>query len=279
MRLRIGFSPCPNDTFIFDALVNGKIDTLGIEFEPILADVEELNKMAGEGKLDITKLSIGAYPFVSNQYIILDAGSALGKGVGPLLVSKTKINKPLESELSVAIPGAWTTAHFLLSLFYPQLQNKRVALFSEIESMVQNEIVDMGLLIHEGRFTYAEKGLLMAADLGLEWEEKTRLPLPLGCICASRLLSAQTTKNVESLVRASLAYAFENRDESNGYVLKHAQEMEIDVVRKHIDLYVNEYSLSLGSEGRQAISRMLEIISDLKPEIVVTQPIFTNFAS
>lgn len=275
MKIRIGFSPCPNDTFIFDALVNGKIDTEGYQFEPVLADVEELNRMAIEGDLDITKISVGAYPFVANNYVMLDSGAALGNGVGPLLVIATGNFDPQVTEMRIAIPGVSTTANLLLTLFMPQMKNKQPMLFSEIESAVLNGYCDAGVLIHEGRFTYLQKGLKLAYDLGQAWEEKFQIPLPLGCICASRKLDKSHIMKLDSMISASVRFAFQHPESSKQYVSMHAQEMDPSVVKQHIDLYVNEYSVALGTRGRAAISTMVETCLQQNGQSKMELPIFS----
>lgn len=259
MTLTIGFSPCPNDTFIFDALVNGGIDTEGLSFKPVLEDVETLNQWASEGKLDVTKLSLPALFRNANQYQILNAGAALGKGVGPLLIAKKMMDVWEAADYTVAIPGDSTTANFLLSFAFPFLTNKKVMLFSSIEDAVLNEEVDLGVIIHENRFTYQEKGLHKIADLGDVWEEQQKAPIPLGCIAAKKSLSQEVIGTVDRLIRKSLEMAWKRYPELSPYVRQHAQAMEESVMRKHIDLYVNNYSLDLGSEGRAAIRQLHEV--------------------
>lgn len=259
MKLSLGFSPCPNDTFIFDALVNGKIDTEGLEFDPVLEDVQTLNAWAAEGRLDITKLSFPALFNQSSTYAILDSGAALGKGVGPLLIAKEPIDiKEVELRL-IAIPGENTTAHFLLNYAFPQAKNKAVLLFSEIEDAVLKGNVDLGVIIHENRFTYQKKGLHKICDLGEIWESKENVPIPLGCIAIKRKLPAELQLQVDRLIRQSLDYAFEHYPRLSPYVAEHAQAMEEDVMRKHIELYVNNYSLSLGEDGKAAIRKLNEV--------------------
>ena len=274
--ITIGFSPCPNDTFIFDALVNNRIDTGNYKFEPILADVEQLNRSAFEATLDVTKISIGAFARASSSYVLLDSGSALGQGVGPLLVSKNPISEIEFPKLKIAIPGKFTTANLLLSTFFPELNNKTEVLFSEIESQVISGKVGAGLLIHEGRFTYEKRGLHKLFDLGEIWESRMHTPLPLGCIAASRKLSIQERTEISDLIRKSLEYAYEFPDAGKDYILENAQEMEPEVIARHIALYVNEFSVTLGPEGRNAITFLLNkgIETGLLPSI--TQPIFNT---
>jgi len=256
MKLTLGFSPCPNDTFIFDALVHHKIDTEGLEFEVIFADVEQLNKWAFQGKLYITKLSYNAFTHCVNNYALLDSGSALGNNCGPLLIKKP--NTILTKESKLAIPGKYTTANMLLNIALPNHQNKVEMLFSEIENKVLEGRVDAGLIIHENRFTYQDKGLIKVKDLGKFWEEETGLPIPLGGIVINRNLPFEIQKKFERVLRKSVEYAFENRESSSEFVIVHAQEMETEVIDAHINLYVNEFSISLGEVGRRAVEKVFE---------------------
>ena len=256
MKLTLGFSPCPNDTFIFDALVHHKIDTEGLEFEVIFADVEQLNKWACQGKLDITKLSYNAFTHCVNDYALLDSGSAIGNNCGPLLIKK--LNTILTKESKIAIPGKYTTANMLLNIAFPEYQNKVELLFSEIENKVLEGRVDAGLIIHENRFTYQEKGLEKVKDLGEFWEEETGLPIPLGGIVVKRELPLATQQKIERVLRKSVEFAFENPNSSADYVKFHAQEMGKEVVDAHIALYVNNYSISLGEQGRKAVELLFE---------------------
>jgi 1,4-dihydroxy-6-naphthoate synthase len=277
MKLTLGFSPCPNDTFIFDALIHHKIDTEGLEFEVFFDDVETLNQKALKGELDITKLSFHAYAYVHEQYILLDAGSALGFGVGPLLICKNQdVANNLNPELRVGIPGVYTTANFLLGIAYPQLGNKQVLLFSDIESSLLEDKIDIGLIIHENRFTYEEKGLHKIMDLGSYWETLTGCAIPLGGIVVNRSLSPDIQNKVNRLIRKSVEYAFANPKSGLDFIKHHAQEMSEEVMYKHIDLYVNKYSIDLGSEGKEAINMMFKmaedkgIITPLKKEIFLS---------
>tara|TARA_B100001142_G_scaffold330325_1_gene398129 strand:- start:1853 stop:2656 length:804 start_codon:yes stop_codon:yes gene_type:complete len=251
MKLRLGLSPCPNDTFIFDALLHAKIDTEGLEFETFFADVEQLNKWAFEGRLDVTKLSFNAFTYCISDYLLLDSGSALGRKCGPLLIKKpeTIINE----DSKIAIPGRYTTANMLLEIAYPTYQNKIETCFSDIERAVIHERVSLGLIIHENRFTYKDKGLEKVIDLGEFWESETGLPIPLGGIVIKRKFTVEVQKRFERVLRRSVEYAFENRDSSSEFVSLHAQEMQREIVDAHINLYVNEYSISLGDKGREAV--------------------------
>jgi 1,4-dihydroxy-6-naphthoate synthase len=258
LKLSLGFSPCPNDTFIFDALVNRQIDTGGLMFDVVLEDVETLNRQAIEGKLDITKLSFPAFFRSLNNYVLLNAGSALGKGVGPLLVSKNDKDMPAEevARATVALPGANTTANLLFSFAYPGATNKKFMGFSDIEDAVMKSETELGVIIHENRFTYRQKGLHKVMDLGEYWEEKMKVPIPLGGIAIKRSIPHSIAIQVDRLIRQSLDHAFSKYPLITGYVKQHSQSMSEDVMRQHIDLYVNNYSLDLGEEGRNAIQTL-----------------------
>ena len=260
MKLSLGFSPCPNDTFIFDALVNRKIDTGGIVFETVLEDVETLNLWALEGKLDITKLSFPAFFQSLENYILLRSGCALGQGVGPLLISKKENKSEINpSTHTIAIPGIHTTANLLLEFAFPQAKNKTPILFSEIEDSVLSGKTDLGVIIHENRFTYQQRGLHKVCDLGEVWESKTGQPIPLGGIAAKRELGSTVLKKVNALIRQSLEYAFDKYPLIPHYVRANAQAMDESVMRQHIDLYVNNYSLDIGEGGKSAISILHEV--------------------
>ncbi|HSN13809.1 MAG TPA: 1,4-dihydroxy-6-naphthoate synthase [Anaeromyxobacteraceae bacterium] len=265
MRLTLGFSPCPNDTFIFDALVNGGIDAGGLRFDPVLEDVQTLNEWALAGRLDVSKISYGVLPRVADRYALLEAGGALGVGVGPLLVARPGVARFDPATMTVAIPGRDTTAHLLFSLAFPEASAKRFVLFSEIEAAVLDGTVDAGVIIHESRFTYAAKGLVKLLDLGEHWERETRSPIPLGGIVARRTLDAAVRREVDRLVRRSLEHANTRRDVLSEYVRRHAQEMDPAVMRQHIDLYVNDYSLGLGEAGRRAVETLLAVHRRLDP--------------
>jgi 1,4-dihydroxy-6-naphthoate synthase len=260
MELELGFSPCPNDTFIFDAMLHGKIDTEGITFIPVIEDVETLNQQALQQALAITKLSYHAFAHLVDKYILLDAGSALGFGVGPLLISKNKIENISEkiADLKIGIPGKLTTANFLLNIAFPQAQQKVEMVFSDIENALINEEIDLGLIIHENRFTYAAKGLHKVIDLGSFWEQKTGSAIPLGGIVMSRKYDKETINKVNRIMARSVEFAMKNPLSSAEFVKQHAQEMEESVMVQHIQLYVNKYSLNLGLEGRKAVSTLLE---------------------
>ena len=263
MTLSLGFSPCPNDTFIFDALVNKKIDTEGLDFEVHLEDVETLNQWALQGKLDISKISYGVLPLLLDHYRLLDAGGALGKGVGPLLIARRPMDLAAIPQCRIAVPGQRTTAHLLFSLAFPNARHREFMIFSAIEEAVLSGKVDCGVIIHENRFTYQQKGLVRLMDLGEFWESKTGAPIPLGGIVFSRNLDPILATRVNSLIRQSLEYAFDHYPELPDYVKSHAQEMDEYVMRQHIDLYVNDYSLSLGKEGQHAVQTLLNTYASL----------------
>ncbi|MCW2261788.1 MULTISPECIES: menaquinone biosynthesis family protein [Sphingobacterium] len=277
MKLTLGFSPCPNDTFIFDALIHHKIDTEGLEFDIVYEDVETLNLKAFKGDLAVTKLSYHAFAYAVEDYELLDAGSALGFGVGPMLItkdeelakelqeilsSKTVLTKAL-AELRVGYPGKYTTANFLLGLAFPELKNKKELVFSEIEGALLAGDIDLGLIIHENRFTYQEKGLFKVVDLGDYWEKTTNCPIPLGGIVVKRSIPQDIKEKLNRVLRASVEYAFANPTSGLEFIKSHAQEMSIEVMYKHIELYVNKYSVELGKEGRSAIEIMFKKAQDM----------------
>jgi 1,4-dihydroxy-6-naphthoate synthase len=263
MTLTLGFSPCPNDTFIFDALVNGNIDTGELKFQPVLEDIETLNKLSSSGKLDVTKLSFPAFFQNLSSYISLPSGGALGHGVGPLLVAKKELTAEEINISKTAIPGENTTANFLLSYAYPKSKNRIPVLFSTIEDVVLKGDADLGLLIHENRFTYHKKGLIKIVDLGEYWQEKTGLPIPLACIAIKRTIDKNVQRQVGDVIKKSVEYAFAAYPYISQYVKDHSQTMEEDVMRKHIDLYVNKFSISLGEKGRAAIEKFFEVYNPL----------------
>ncbi len=260
-EITLGFSPCPNDCFIFDGLVNNKIDTRSYKFKVILEDVQTLNEWALKSKLDISKISYSLLPSILDQYNLLDSGSALGKGVGPLLIARSLIpdlNTAIES-LTIALPGKLTTANLLFSMAFPGASQKKYLVFSEIENAVLSGEVDCGVIIHESRFTYQQKGLVKLMDLGDFWEKETGLPIPLGGIVMKKEFDLSIQKEIELLIRESLQLAFANYPELPEYVKANSQEMDESVMRKHIELYVNRFSLELGDEGRLAIKKLMSI--------------------
>jgi len=271
MKLTLGFSPCPNDCFMFDAMVHHRIDLEGLEFDARLADIEALNAAAFAGDVDVTKLSFHAYAYCADDYVLLDAGSALGRNCGPLLVSQRPISpeEVAAGHLRIAIPGKYTTANFLLSLAFPRATDKFECLFSDIEDGVLDGRFDAGLIIHENRFTYENRGLKKIIDLGEFWESETRAAIPLGGIVISRRLPADVRQRVNRVMRRSVEYAFANRDASLPFVRAHAQAMSDEVMYKHIDLYVNDYSVDLGIDGRRAVEVLFERarVSGVIPEM------------
>ena len=274
MKITLGFSPCPNDTFIFDALVNRKIDTGELDFEVVLEDVQTLNEWAIQGRLDVTKISYGVLPRVLENYIVLNAGGALGNGVGPLLISKVPINNADIKEKLIAIPGMNTTAHMLFSLAFPEATKKEFLLFSDIEGAVLEGRVDAGVIIHENRFTYQQRGLLKLMDLGAYWEQETRSPIPLGGIIIRRNFPFSLQQQVDDLIANSVRYAFNKYPLITDYVKQHSQEMEESVMRQHIDLYVNEYSLALNENGKAAVFKLLKVYEQVNEDEVTEKEIF-----
>lgn len=257
MELCLGFSPCPNDTFIFHALVHGMVGVPGVSFTARLEDVETLNRLAVAGELDVTKVSYGALPRLLDEYVLLRSGGALGRGCGPLIVAREPLDPSALRGARIAIPGRMTTACLLLRLFDPALPPGIEMVYSEIMPAVAAGRVDAGLIIHESRFTFEEHGLSMVVDLGEWWERTTGAPIPLGAIVARRELGADVIRSIEDAIRRSVRHAFHHPGQSATYIAAHAQEMEPEVVRRHIELYVNELSVDLGDEGEEAVRQLL----------------------
>lgn len=288
MKLSLGFSPCPNDCFIFDAMVHGKIDTEGLEFDVVMEDVEALNQRAFKSELDITKLSFHAFLYVQENYILLRSGSALGFNCGPLLVERAELSverknnatlstlNPQLSTYRIAIPGKNTTANFLLSLAFPEAKNKTEVLFSEIEQGVLDGKYDAGLIIHESRFTYEQKGLKKIIDLGEFWESLIHAPIPLGGIVARRNFDNELLQKINRIIRKSVEYAYANTPDVMAYVKTHAQEMSEEVMKKHIDLYVNEFSIDLGVKGKDAVDILFKKALEQKLITKITEPIIIS---
>jgi len=255
MTLTLGFSPCPNDCFMFDAIVHRRIDLEGLEFTVTMEDVEALNKAAFAGAVDVTKLSYHAYAYCADRYALLDAGSALGRGCGPILISRRAIGEDevAAGRLRIAIPGRYTTANLLLGLAFPRATGTTELIFSAIEGAVLSGEVDAGVIIHENRFTYEARGLRKVIDLGDYWERATGAPIPLGAIVAKRSLPDGAQQSVNRVLRRSVEFAFANPEVSRPFVRAHAQEMADEVMAQHIALYVNDYSIDLGAEGRRAV--------------------------
>ena len=272
MKLRLGYSPCPNDTFIFDALVNKKIDSEGLEFDVMLEDVETLNEWSFDGKLDITKLSYPAFFQNLENYVLLNSGAALGKGVGPVLISRSDPEsfrdgseksevRSVESS-TIALPGKNTTANLLFSFAYPGATHKSFLRFDKIEDSVLTGNTELGVIIHENRFTYQQRGLHKVADLGEYWEEKMHVPIPLGGIAIKRSMDKQVCVKIERLIKKSIQFAFSNYPMIPVYVKQHSQEMSEQVMRQHIELYVNDFSLELGDDGKKAIETLYRVAGD-----------------
>ena len=265
--LSLGYSPCPNDTFIFYAMVHGRIDTSTVRFNEVLLDVETLNRRALQGELDVTKVSFHAIGHLREKYCLLRSGAALGRGCGPLVISKNEYTMDDLHSKKIAIPGKLTTAYLLLQLYDPRFSGQRSAVssqqqiiempFHEIMGSVADGAVDAGLIIHEGRFTYPSYGLLEVIDLGAWWEKETGLPIPLGGILAKRSLGNDLIRDIDTVICRSVAYAFENRSEPADYIKQHAQELSDDVINQHINLYVNDYSVDVGDEGEEAVKELL----------------------
>jgi 1,4-dihydroxy-6-naphthoate synthase len=280
MKLSLGFSPCPNDCFMFDAIVNGRVDCEGLDFTAHLADIEALNTAALAGRAQVTKLSYHAYAYCTDRYVLLDSGSALGRNCGPLLISKRAVarDEVAAGALRVAIPGRYTTANFLFSLAFPGAKDKTELRFSDIEAAVLSGEYDAGVIIHENRFTYESKGLKKVLDLGEFWERETGAPIPLGGIVIGRRLPGEVKGRVNRVIRRSIEHAFAHRADSLPFVRMHAQEMSEEVMYKHIDLYVNEYSVDLGVDGRRAVellfahARGAGIIPEAREELFLRKP-------
>ena len=276
MNLSIAYSPCPNDTFIFDALAHQKIDTEGLTFDIIHGDVETLNREAMDGKYDITKLSYHAFAYMSNQYQLLTAGSALGRGCGPLMISKDEIPRSKIEFCLIGIPGRLTTANFLMTLAFPEAATKKEMVFNEIENALLNDAIDIGLIIHENRFTYIHKGLKKIIDLGEWWEKKYQLPIPLGGIVTRRDFEPELQLKINRVLRRSVEFALANPAQTMQYVRDHAQEMDEQVMQQHIALYVNDFSVDLGEEGKAAISALYEVAAEKKIIPGMHYPLFVD---
>lgn len=275
--LTLGYSPCPNDTFIFYALVHGRIDTDVLIFKEVLADVETLNQMARQARLDITKVSFHAFAHLRGSYCLLRSGGALGKGCGPLVVAREEYDMKDLRGKTIAIPGDLTTAFLLLRVFDPALKDRvRVMPFHRVIDAVKRGDADAGLIIHESRFTYRREGLRQVIDLGEWWEKETSLPIPLGCIIARRELGRDLVQKTDALIRASLSYAFNNRDETKTYIRSHAQELDDSVIDQHIQLYVNAYSLDIGEDGTRAAQELFRRASEQGIVPPSSQPLFVE---
>jgi 1,4-dihydroxy-6-naphthoate synthase len=283
MRLKLAYSPCPNDTFAFHAMVHGLVDTEGLEFETILADVEQLNMGAAAGKFEICKLSYHAFFQLAESYVMLRSGSALGHHNGPLLVTPEKSHlsglrgEELEKALaaaSVLIPGKMTTGALLLKVAFPMIQNTTPVIFSDIEKLVLDGSFDAGVLIHEARFTYREKGLSLITDLGEHWQKISGLPVPLGGIAVTRRLDPGTARKVNRVLRRSIEFAMNNPSASQEYVTCHAREMDPVVQKQHIELFVNDFSIDIGVEGERAAAALFRKLTQVSPEIIFRDDLF-----
>ena len=274
MKLTLGFSPCPNDTFIFEAMVHKRVDTEGIDYDWFLSDVEVLNRKALEAAVDITKMSYHAYAHAAQNYLLLDAGSALGRSNGPLVVSRRRISPDELDNAVIAIPGRYTTANLLFSIFWPQAVNKHEYLFSDIPEAVLSGEADAGLIIHETRFTFESLGLRKVADTGELWEEMTGMPIPLGGIVINRNVSEDTALKVNRTIRRSLEYAYANPAASIDFIEKNAKEVSPDVMKEHISLFVNRFTLSLGAEGREAVEKLFSVAAVRKVIPLLPERIF-----
>ena len=271
-KLSLGYSPCPNDTFIFYALVHKKVrGSLG--FSETLRDVETLNRMAQRSELDVTKVSFNAFGHLREDYCLLHSGSALGRGCGPLIVANKKFNASELADKTIAIPGKMTTAYLLLQLFNPDIKNVVEMPFDRIMNAVSLGIVDAGLIIHEGRFTFKAYDLVQIVDLGEWWEQETGLLIPLGAIVAKRSLGAEVINEIDRLLRKSIEYAFANRSMTREYVREHAQELDDEVIDQHIGLYVNDYTLDIGG-GVAAVEELMKRAEKLNLFTHSEKPLF-----
>lgn len=262
--IRLAFSPCPNDTFIFDALVHKKIDLEGLDFDFRMEDVETLNNLALKGQADMIKVSFHAYLYLHQTYVLLQSGSALGRGNGPLLIAKKAIPPESIPWHTIAIPGEYTTAHLLFRLAFPEARLKRFMIFSNVEKAIENGDVDAGVIIHENRFTYQDKGLVKLLDLGEFWENEAHTPIPLGGIVARKSLGYEVINKLNRIMHRSVEHAMLNGTTAMPFVKANAQEMSEEVMMKHIGLYVNDFTLKLGTEGRKAVSKLLNTARDKK---------------
>lgn len=260
-KLSLAYSFCPNDTFIFYALAHGKINCGNLRFETVLKDVEALNQSAATGLHDITKLSVAGFGHLRGSYALLRSGAALGRGCGPLLVANPDFDPKLLQTIPVAVPGMWTTARLLFGLYSPESVEPVPMRFDQIMPAIKKGEFAAGVIIHEGRFTYPDYGLECLEDLGKWWENKTGLPIPLGVIAIRRTISGKIAATIESIIRESIEYSYKNPDQAIGYIRKHAQEFSPEVISRHIQLYVNDFSFDLGKDGEKAIKTLFALAS------------------
>ena len=258
MTIKINISTCPNDTFMFDALLHNKIDTKGYRFELHMADIAELNTIVKEECVDVSKISYAVYPQIEDNYQILNSGSAMGRGNGPLLVSKKKIYADEIKDLKIAVPGLTTTANMLLTIGFGDVKERKEYLFSDISSAVEADEVDAGILIHEERFCYKKMGLQLISDLGQMWEDKKRLLIPLGAIVVRRDLDENIKKDIQELIAESIRFAFENPQSSLSFVKQNAQELDDEIIEKHIKMFVNDFSINVGEVGKESVKGFFE---------------------
>lgn len=273
MQLKLAISTCPNDTFMFEALINKRIDTKQYTFSTTLIDIDELNQMAEEGVQDISKISFNALSLFTDKYQLLRSGSAIGFGNGPLIISKRNIYIEELINAVIAIPGENTTANLLMEALFPNAKNKKVYLFSDIENAILDNEVDAGLIIHETRFTFQKRGLHQIVELGAEWEKQMHLPLPLGGIAIKRNIADEIKKDIQEMVKQSVLYAFQNPHKSAPFVKHYAKELDEETISKHINLYVNEYSTWINKSCEEGICKLLQIASEANKKTIIN-PLF-----
>lgn len=273
-KISIGISSCPNDTFAFAAIYNKLIDTKDYEFNFYISDIEHLNQKAFNAELDVTKISFYTFAQISKNYQILNSGNAIGNNNGPLLVSKRKIFKDDINDIKIAIPGKNTTANLLLTTLFPEAKNKTEYLFSDIEEVVLSNEMDAGLIIHENRFTYQEKGLLKIVDLGEEWQNKTNMMIPLGGIIVKRTIDQKTKQEIDSIIKNSIEFAYKNWNSVYPFIKKYAQNLNDEVIKKHINLYVNQHTVDLGIKGKKSIQFLLNEVEKQKLCEKIEEPVF-----
>lgn len=273
-KIYAGYSPCPNDTFIFYALAHKKVGG-ELEFSEILEDVETLNRMAFRKELDVTKASFHAFGHLREDYCLLHSGSALGMGCGPLIVARNPIRLSDLAHSRIAVPGKMTTAYLLLKMFDPEIKNIVEMPFDRIMNAVSLGTVDAGLVIHEGRFTYPNYNLVKLIDLGEWWEEETHLHVPLGGILAKRELGEIAIREIDNLLKKSIEYAFQHRAETHEYIKSHAQELDDEVIEQHIKLYVNDYTLDIG-DSIVAVEKLLRTAEELHLIPHSDKPVFID---